>query len=108
MAEEDDEYFLPLEDQRVFGAGIKRKRIAFVPSSTLESVASTPTKAVATTSHDRYLSIIEKKRGGDAQSTEAQSPTATPIAEAPQNLCPICHLPLSGIDTATSPTLSKS
>ena len=112
MAEEDDEYFLPLEDQRVFGAGIKRKRIAFVPSSTLESVASTPTKAVATTSHDRYLSIIEKKRGGDAQSTEAQSPTATPISEAPQNLCPICHLPLSasdtGTDTATNSTLSKS
>jgi hypothetical protein len=112
MAEEDDEYFLPLEDQRVFGAGVKRKRIAFVPSSTLESVASTPTKAVATTSHDRYLSIIEKKRGGDAQSTEDQSPTTTPIAEAPQNLCPICHLPLSasdiGADTATNSTLSKS
>jgi hypothetical protein len=112
MAEEDDEYFLPLEDQRVFGAGIKRKRIAFVPSSTLESVASTPTKASATTSYDRYLSIIEKKRDEDAQSTEAQSPTATPISEAPQNLCPICHLPLSasdtGIDTATGPTLSKS
>ena len=112
MAEEDDEYFLPLEDQRVFGAGIKRKRIAFVPSSTLESVASTPTKAAATTSHDRYLSIIEKKHVGDAQNTEAQSSTATPIAEAPQNFCPICHLPLSasdtGIDTATKPTLSKS
>lgn len=103
MAEEDDEYFLPLEDQRVFGAGIKRKRIAFVPSSTLESVVSTPTKAAATTSHDRYLSIIEKKRGGDAQSTEAQSP---------QNLCPVCHLPLSAsdidTDTATNSTLSKS
>jgi len=112
MTEKDDEYFLPLEDQRVFGAGIKRKRIAFVPSSTLESVTSTPTKAVATTSHDRYLSIIEKKCGGDAQSTEAQSPTATPTAEAPQNLCPICHLPLSasdtGTDTATNSTLSKS
>ena len=111
MAEEDDEYFLPLEDQRVFGAGIKRKRIAFVPSSTLESVTSTPTKAVATTSHDRYLSIIEKKRGGDVQSTEAQSPTVTPTAEAPQNLCPICHLPLSAsdssTDTATNSTLSK-
>jgi hypothetical protein len=112
MAEEDDEYFLPLKDQRVFGAGIKRKRIAFVPSSTLESVASTPTKAAATTSHDRYLSIIEKKHGRDAQSTEAQSSTATPISEALQNLCPICHLPLStsdtSIGTATSPTLSKS
>jgi hypothetical protein len=112
MAEEDDEYFLPLEDQRVFGAGIKRKRIAFVPSSTLESVASTPTKAVATTSHDRYLSIIEKKRGGDAQSTEAQSPTTTSIAEASQTFCPICQLPLNasdtGTDTTTNSTLSKS
>src|SRR5947209_3987273 len=99
MTEKDDEYFLPLEDQRVFGAGIKRKRIAFVPSSTLESVASTPTKATTTTSHDRYLSIIEKKLSGDDQSTEAQSPTATSIAEAPQNVCPICRLPLSASDT---------
>jgi hypothetical protein len=111
MAEEDDEYFLPLKDQRVFGAGIKRKRIAFVPSSTLESVASPPTKAAATTSHDIYLSIIEKKRGGDAQNSETQSPTGTPMAEAPPCLCPICHLPLSAADadtdTATGLTLPK-
>ena len=108
MAEEDDEYFVPLQDQRVFGAGIKRKRIAFVPSSTLESVTSTPSEAASTTSHDLYLSIIQKKRGGDVQNAEERSLSA----EAVQPLCPICHLPFSaseaGTGTATSLTTVKT
>ena len=112
MAEEDDEYFIPLEDQRVFGAGIKRKRIAFVPSSTLECVASAPTDAAATTSHDRYLSIIQKKPGLEKQDTISESVAES--AESTQPVCPICHLPLSTSeldtdnDTATSSTIAKS
>ena len=31
--EDEEDYFLPLEDQRVFGAGIRRKRVPFVRSS---------------------------------------------------------------------------
>jgi hypothetical protein len=112
MAEEDEEYFIPLEDQRVFGAGIKRKRIAFVPSSTLEFVTSTPTEAAATTSHDKYLSIIQKKRSGNAQSIETQSLTTRNSSKPIQQMCPICHLPLSasdpGTDIATDSTIART
>jgi G-patch domain len=101
MAEEDDECFIPLEDQRVFGAGIKRKRIAFVPSSTLESVTSTPTETASTRSHDRYLSIIQKRRDVPPENIECQSPIITTYAKPTRPLCSICHLPLSASDAAT-------
>lgn len=111
MAEEDDEYFVPLEDQRVFGAGIKRKRIAFVPSSTLESVTSTPTVAASTRSHDRYLSIIQTMRNGPPENIESPSPSATAYAKPTRPLCPICRLPLPAsdpaTDTANDPTTAK-
>lgn len=56
----DDDYYVPLVDQRVFGAGIKRKRIAFVPATTEQT--SIP-KASSTTENAgaRYLSIVLKK-----------------------------------------------
>jgi hypothetical protein len=108
MAEEDDEYFIPLEDQRVFGAGIKRKRIAFVPSTTLVSVAPTPTKAAFTTSQDRYLSIIQKKRDGSPQHIKSRSPTPTADAKSTEPLCPICHLPLSAANLGTDPATNSS
>jgi hypothetical protein len=66
---DDEDYFLPLEDQRVFGAGIKRKRVPFVRpsdhatlsttnSSTIVRQSSEPAASVA----DRYLSIVLPKR----------------------------------------------
>ena len=60
MADDDEEYFLPLEDQRVFGAGIKRRRIAFVsPSSSRTSIdASRSHPAAAPDAGDLYLSIV--------------------------------------------------
>lgn len=98
MAEADDEYFIPLEDQRVFGAGIKRKRVAFVPSSNLESVAQTPTQAPTTASHDRYLSIIQKKRSGSPKDTGTKPANTTPVVNRNPPLCSICHLPFSAPD----------
>lgn len=102
MAEDEDEYFIPLEDQRVFGAGIKRKRIAFVPASNLESVAQPPTKLAATTSYDRYLSIIRKDRDGSRQDTGVPSATTAADINLDPSICPICHLPLSASDPAVA------
>ncbi|KAI5295524.1 hypothetical protein KEM52_001102 [Ascosphaera acerosa] len=68
MSEEDpDDYFLPLEDQRVFGAGIRRRRVKFVPAQNVDSTASQyqdnadragslPPSDVA----DRYLALVLK------------------------------------------------
>lgn len=61
---EDDEYEIPLRDQRYFGAGIKRKRVQFVPSSSSSistaaqnpSLPSNPTSSAAS----RYLDVVLK------------------------------------------------
>ena len=58
---DDDEYEIPLRDQRVFGASLKRKRVKFVPSSTngatVQSLPTTPSASAA----DQYLSIVFNK-----------------------------------------------
>lgn len=57
MVDEEDKYLIPLQDQRIFGAGIKGKRVHFIPPTTDyptdPSKPSKPSKA-----GDRYLSIV--------------------------------------------------
>ena len=69
---EDDEYEVPLRDQRVFGAGLKRKRVKFVPSSsneaTVRSLPTTPFESAA----ERYLSVVFNK------SASAERPASAP------------------------------
>ncbi|KAA6409189.1 MAG: hypothetical protein FRX48_06742 [Lasallia pustulata] len=96
----EDEYFVPLEDQRVFGAGIKRKRVTFVPadSAPLPAVQSTPdTSAVG----HRYLSIVLGKTQSQVQIDPNDHPSQqnapTPLSRdtsAVKALCSICNLPL--------------
>ena len=77
---DQETYFLPSEDQRVFGAGIKRKRVPFVPASTNEShIAPEPKTAVG----DRYLSIVLKEQD--------QKPSTDEHA----TVCDICGQPAS-------------
>ncbi len=56
---EDEEDLTPLQDQRVFGAGIRRTPVLFVPATSTESP---PPRTNASTSKsntgDRYLSIV--------------------------------------------------
>lgn len=87
MSDEEEDYFLPLEDQRVFGAGVKRKRIAFVPSSTPSTTVPAPKPARS--SQERYLSIVSKKPSKELLETGADA-TSTLTEE----ICPICNLPL--------------
>ncbi|OJD27620.1 hypothetical protein ACJ73_00976 [Blastomyces percursus] len=107
MTHDDDEYFLPLEDQRVFGAGIKRKRVAFIPSSeTFGNTISSSTSSTPNTSSmgDRYLSIVLSS----AVDTETSKPYRT--ASAPPSIstttitptCEICDLPLSPSSSSSS------
>jgi hypothetical protein len=87
-AEEDD--YIPLTDQRVFGAGIKRKRIDFVPASTTESglpTSSLPSRSTTVGNH--YLSIVLPKAVAQAG---GQEPQDQPLKYA---TCPICKQPLS-------------
>lgn len=62
-AQDDDEYYVPLVDQRVFGAGLKRKRVAFVPAASDDSVV----KQVKSSSDagNRYLSIVLPQKSAE-------------------------------------------
>jgi len=97
---DDDEYEIPLQDQRIFGAGIKRKRVKFVPSSSTATNTPPPQTTSAKSVSDLYLSLVLPKAqtttpnsAEDSASSERQD---VPIAPAtPQNLvCEICNLPL--------------
>lgn len=93
----EDEYYTPLEDQRVFGAGIKRKRVNFVPAELgpPHPVRGTPdTGAVG----DRYLSIVLGKTqsqtqtgSDDHKNVQIRGP---PQSKAEAALCEICNLPI--------------
>lgn len=107
MSEQDEDYYVPLEDQRVFGAGIKRKRIAFVPATSTEPSTPiagppAPTSNVA----DKYLSIVGLSRASSAPptstppSSSTDSPTTT-TTTAPPTLCTVCARPLSPTHEST-------
>ena len=108
----DDEYEIPLRDQRYFGAGIKRKRVKFVPSNSTEtsiqSLPTTPLQSVAET----YLSIVLKNRKPDERATSAPPAqsgrdngsrtyedsleTGPAVAEDRSDAtCDICHRPIT-------------
>jgi len=90
---EDEDYFIPLQDQRVFGAGIKRKRIAFVPAATSTEpsfVVQKDTKP--TNAGDRYLSIVLNKQKAPADTGE-RAVSAPPVLDR-EELCAVCKQPL--------------
>lgn len=105
---EDEDYFLPLQDQRVFGSGIKRKRVPFVSASSLSSVdAATDSTASAfkneTSTVDRYLSIVLP----NDPTTSSSNPNTNACGPLP-DLCPICSLPLPKPTTSSPPTCTTA
>lgn len=72
---EDDEYDVPLRDQRYFGAGIKRKRVQFVPSTSTESKAPSLPATPSSSAASRYLEIV-LKGGKGSTSVESHASTA--------------------------------
>lgn len=96
--EEDQDYFLPLEDQRVFGAGIRRKRVPFVRSSEHELNTTSTTTGLNTgqtapgpSIADRYLSIVLPKNEQQESGTGSGSGTSS---KEEAHICEICNLPL--------------
>ncbi|KAL9625220.1 MAG: hypothetical protein Q9160_000622 [Pyrenula sp. 1 TL-2023] len=98
---DDEDYFLPLQDQRVFGASIKRKRVPFVSASTLSSVTDSSASASKkeASSVDRYLSIVLP----NDPSTDSSNPNTNATEPLP-DLCTICSLPLQNPTTSSPPT----
>jgi hypothetical protein len=102
---DDEEYEVPLRDQRYFGAGIKRRRVQFVSSSSAESTVQSLPTTPGLSASDQYLSIVFNKRqpteraasappsATDAETSaegDANKDTATQPVE-----CEICHKPVT-------------
>ena len=87
MDDDDKEYYTaPLTEQAVFGAGLKRKRIAFVPANTCSATCANPQKP-QTIASSRYLSIVLP-----SQNEEASDGEASPASNI---TCKVCSLPLT-------------
>lgn len=102
---DDDEYEIPLVNQRVFGAGLKRKRVRFVPSTTASSnptIQGSSAKSVS----DQYLSIVLPRQ----EQTQEQSSTdvASNLEDNSSKLCEICNLPLHESFTEETAELTKA
>lgn len=105
---DDEEYTIPLQDKRVFAAGIKRKRVHFVAASDTACNNAAPMSSGPSAS-DFYLNLVLPKQ--DSSSTTRAS-SALPQASIEQHtaalespatevVCQTCGLP---IDTSSSIT----
>ncbi|KIX08457.1 uncharacterized protein Z518_03113 [Rhinocladiella mackenziei CBS 650.93] len=93
MVDTGEDYFLPVEGQRVFGAGIKHKRIAFVPASA-ESSTSTTTAPTSTNAGSHYLSIVLPKETEEA-AKRSKIDSEEKSIEIGAETCAVCKQPIS-------------
>lgn len=106
MAEADDEYHVPLVDQKVFGAGVKRKRIAFVPGT--QAQASTPQHDSRRPSlADRYLSIVLPEDASSSDSTPRRTPDVEQDVGGVDNMCAVCGQLVSASDNNVAAHVSS-
>ncbi len=110
MSQDDEDYHLPLQDQRVFGAGIKRKRVPFVRA---QSQPPTPppsqTRLQKQTLGDRYLAIVLPQgldKGSDIpeRAVNAEQDGRPSDEEEEEAVCAVCRLPIT---TETSTALAS-
>jgi hypothetical protein len=111
--DDDEDYFLPVQDQRVFGAGIKRKKINFVPASTPDSCLPTKSSSTKFDIASHYLSIVlpdkakDTAAAGKIVSSESEPAVETaPNPSSVQELCPVCKQPLTAAKTAHESSIS--
>ena len=94
----EEEHQNRLEDQSVFGAGIKRKSVNFIPATTATKIL--PSRSTGTTPADRYLSIVfnreipEQTKNDEGESSTVASTDTEELAISIPLLCKICKLPL--------------
>ncbi|KIY04133.1 uncharacterized protein Z520_00825 [Fonsecaea multimorphosa CBS 102226] len=101
MADTDEDYYLPLQDQRVFGAGIRRKKINFVPASTSDSqlLPTSKPSTSSTSAASRYLAIVLPQDDGDARENPEEEDSSAAGHQAPQGIiCAVCNQPISSTD----------
>ena len=97
--QDEDDRLISLEDQKVFGAGIKWKRVHFIAASS----TSTPVVCIPSTvdaAANKYLSIVLKDSANEISRLQnnaiaLSSATFTqPLKRSQPQLCEICRLPV--------------
>ena len=107
----DDEDSTPFEVQRLFGAGIKRKRVDFVPAGAFSTTTPKGTNPPTFTG-DQYLSLVLKNdllsKDPSKTDTDVSNGSGSTIQDQRGSkgaICEICNLPFNGSDDAiTTPT----
>lgn len=94
--DQDEESIVPLSQQRVFGAGISRKPIDFVPASDPNTSLPSTTPIKPTNVGARYLSIVMGKEqaplGPESESESDKQDGSDPSQSS--NICAVCKQPL--------------
>ncbi|KAK0120626.1 hypothetical protein ONS96_010830 [Cadophora gregata f. sp. sojae] len=101
---DDDSYEIPLQDQRAFGAGIKRQRVKFVPSS-IASTTPSPSNYSGQAVSDLYLKLVlpREQKTLSPQPEASNSHENLPSRDSDETqMCEICSFPLA--EAATQPT----
>ncbi|KAI4168072.1 MAG: hypothetical protein LQ343_006671 [Gyalolechia ehrenbergii] len=98
--EDDDEYLIPLQDQRVFGAGMRRKGIKFVSPLDDGTDQQSTSKFSSQGAGDRYLAIVLNKNRLQDDSNEKQpgEKFCADVSSDPEPepaICEICRLPIA-------------
>ena len=110
--DDDDNYFISLQDQRVFGAGIRKKGVSFVRSSEyelktteLDPESTSNTNPSGGNIANTYLSIVlpkhshqdEQQQDGEEKAKQDSTTTTTSSSSTtiPTSDCQICNLPIN-------------
>ncbi|KAL8652385.1 MAG: hypothetical protein Q9210_002715 [Variospora velana] len=102
LPHEENDYSIPLQDQTVFGVGIRRKKINFVASSNDSKEQSAPEVPILGAG-ERYLAIVLDKSNTQSNRERKTHQAKTTllhkvVSEADHGshaVCDICHLPLN-------------
>ncbi|KAI4116951.1 MAG: hypothetical protein LQ345_002726 [Seirophora villosa] len=102
IPQEESKYHNPLQDQRVFGTGIRRKKINFVASGNDTKEQFAP-KVATLGAGDRYLAIVLNKSSTQSnhepEDYQGQGTSSRDrVSEADDGshaVCDICHLPMN-------------
>lgn len=99
MSNSDEEYTIPLQDQRAFGAGLKRKRVQFVRSSETTPATSSSAISYGHKVSKTYLGLVLPQSSGGVE--EQSSKADASLAETKPQICETCSLPIPPLPSST-------
>lgn len=96
---DEEEYTIPLQDQRAFGAGLKRKRVQFVRSSETTTSTSKSATSYGHSVSKTYLGLVlpQSQTPDDLEKQKSK----TDATETEPQICETCSLPIPPLPSST-------